>query len=120
MKDYIDRKDVLMAKIGQELYSYKQDLIKNYSKEKIINNAYEINFKEQIKDILKDNNLTETEIKMLLKTDNILDDFYKNWLKSDVNIWEQLEENVNFKLEQMTEDYEKKFRKMRSKSNEEI
>ena len=39
--------------VDQELFNYKQNLIKNYTPEQIINEAYEINFKEQIRDIVE-------------------------------------------------------------------
>lgn len=42
---YDDLKDMLMKKIDQELFNYKQNLIKNYTSEEIIQEAYKINFK---------------------------------------------------------------------------
>ena len=46
-------KDILMAKIEQEFSIYKQDLIKNCTKEEIIDKSYEINFKEETLSILE-------------------------------------------------------------------
>ena len=46
--NYDQLKDMLMKKIDQELFVYKQNLIKNYSPDEIIQEAYKINFKEHI------------------------------------------------------------------------
>lgn len=106
--DYDQLKDILMKKIDQELFNYKQNLIKNYTPEEIINEAYKINFKEQIRDSLDSSMLGRNEIKVLLKTENVLDRLYDYWEISDGNIWELLEEKVNEKIENMVVDYEKK------------
>ena len=106
--NYDDLKDILMKKVDQELYNYKQNLIKNYTPEQIINEAYEINFKEQIRDILDSKMLGRQEMKLLLKTDNILGKLYDYWEKSDGNIWGQLEDRVDEKITKMTLlDYQK-------------
>lgn len=106
--DYDDLKDILMKKVEQELYNYKQNLIKNYTPEQIINEAYEINFKEQIRDILDSSMLGRQKIKVLLKTDNILGELYDYWKHSNGNIWGQLEDRVEEKITKMTVlDYKK-------------
>lgn len=111
--DYDQLKDILMKKIDQELFVYKQNLIKNYTPEEIINEAYKINFKEQIRDSLDSSILGRNEIKALLKTENVLDKLYDYWENSDGNIWELLEDKVNEKIENMTIEYEKRKEKVR-------
>lgn len=111
--DYDQLKDMLMKKIDQELFAYKQDLIKNYTPDEIIQEAYKINFKEQIRDILDSSILDRNEIKVLLKTENVLDKIYDYWENSDGNIWELLEDKVNEKIENMTIEYEKRKEKAR-------
>lgn len=106
--DYDQLKDILMKKIDQELFNYKQNLIKNHTPEEIINEAYKINFKEQIRDSLDSSMLGRNEIKVLLKTENVLDRLYDYWEQSDGNIWELLEDKVNEKIENMVVEYEKK------------
>lgn len=106
-------KDMLMKKIDQELFAYKQNLIKNYTPDEIIQEAYKINFKEQIRDILDSSILDRNEIKALLKTENVLDKVYGYWENSDGNIWELLEDKVNEKIENMTIEYEKRKEKAR-------
>lgn len=111
--DDSNKKDILVAKIEQELFNYKQNLIKKYTPEQIIEQAYEINFREQIKYILIDKELNAQEIKMLLKTENILDKLYKKWEHSDGNIWEKLEDNVAQTIEKMSKNYQNNLRKAR-------
>ena len=106
--NYDDLKDILMKKVDQELYNYKQNLIKNYTPEQIINEAYEINFKEQLRDILDSSMLGRQELKVLLKTDNILAELYDYWKHSNGNIWGQLEDRVEEKITKMALlDYKK-------------
>ena len=64
--NYDDLKEMLMKKVEQEQFNYKQNLIKNYKPEKIIKEAYKINFREQIIDILDGKMLGRQEIKVLL------------------------------------------------------
>lgn len=111
--NYDDLKEMLMKKIDQELFNYKQNLIKNYTPEQIIEQAYEINFREQIKDILDSKMLDRQEIKVLLKTDKVIEKFYNHWENSDGNIWEQLEDNVSEKLDKIVLDYNKNKEKER-------
>ena len=111
--NYDQLKDMLMKKIDQELFVYKQNLIKNYTPEEIIDEAYKINFKEQIRDIIDSSILGRNEIKVLLKTENVLDKVYDYWESSDGNIWEQLEDKVNEKIENMTIEFQKRKEKVR-------
>lgn len=104
---YDDLKEMLMKKIDQELFNYKQNLIKNYTPEEIIQEAYEINFKEQIRDIIDSSMLGRNEIKMLLKTDNILVKLYGYWEHSDGSIWGLLEDKVSEKIGKMSVEYNK-------------
>ena len=111
--NYDQLKDMLMKKIDQELFVYKQNLIKNYTPEEIIDEAYKINFKEQIRDIIDSSMLGRNEIKVLLKTENVLDKVYDYWENSDGNIWGLLEDKVNEKIENMTIEFQKRKQKER-------
>ena len=106
--NYDQLKDTLMKKIDQELFNYKQNLIKNYTPEEIIQQAYETNFKEQIRDIIDSSMIGRQEIKVLLKTDNVIGKLYDYWENSDGNIWGLLEDRVSEKITKMTLlDYQK-------------
>lgn len=111
--NYDQLKDMLIKKIDQELFVYKQNLIKNCTPKEIIDEAYKINFKEQIRDIIDSSMLGRNEIKVLLKTENVLDKVYDYWESSDGNIWEQLEDKVNEKIENMTIEFQKRKEKVR-------
>lgn len=111
--NYDQLKDMLMKKIDQELFVYKQNLIKNYTPEEIIDEAYKINFKEQIRDIIDSSMLGRNEIKILLKSENVLDKVYDYWENSDGNIWGLLEDKVNEKIENMAIEYQKRKEKAR-------
>ena len=110
---YDEIKEMLMKKIEQELFNYKQNLIKNYTPEQIIEHAYEINFREQIKDILDSKMLGRNEIKVLLKTDNVIGKLYDYWEHSDGYIWEKLEDRVDEKLDKMVLEFQKNKEKVR-------
>lgn len=110
---YDEIKEMLMKKIEQELFNYKQNLIKNYTPEQIIEHAYEINFREQIKDILDSRMLGRNEIKVLLKTDNVIGKLYDYWEHSDGYIWEKLEDRVDEKLDTMVLEFQKNKEKVR-------
>lgn len=105
--NYDDLKDKLMKKIDKEIFDYKQDLIKNKTPEEIIKEAYEINFKDQIRDILDSSMLGRTEMKVLLKADNVIGKIYDYWVHSDGYIWDKLEDRTNEKIEQLVMLYEK-------------
>lgn len=102
---YDEIKSLLMKKVEQELFNYKQNLIKNKTPEEIIENAYQINIKEQIKDIMGDFIFSKEQMQILLKTDNILDKLYYKYEHSDGNIWGQLEDNVSEKIGEIFKEY---------------
>lgn len=115
LMNYDQLKDTLMKKIDQELFNYKQNLIKNYTPEEIIQEAYEINFKEQIRDIIDSSMIGRQEIKVLLKTDNVIGKLYDYWVHSDGNIWGLLEDKVNEKIEKMSIEYDKQKRQEKAR-----
>lgn len=105
---YEDLKEMLMKKIDQELFNYKQNLIRNYTPEQIIEQAYKINIKQQIRDIIDGIIFSKEQVQILLKTDNIVENLYDRYEKSDGNIWSYLEDNVSEKLGDIVKEYNKK------------
>lgn len=105
---YEDLKEMLMKKIDQELFNYKQNLIRNYTPEQIIEQAYKINIKQQIRDIIDGIIFSKEQVQILLKTDNIVENLYERYEKSDGNIWSYLEDNVSEKLGDIVKEYNKK------------
>jgi len=107
---YDELKEMLMKKIDQELFNYKQNLIKNYIPKEIVEQAYKINVKQQIRDIVDGIIFSKEQVQVLLKTDNLLDKLYDQYEKSDGNIWEQLEDNVEGSLENIIKEYKNRNR----------
>ena len=68
--EYDKLKYVLMNKIYQEFSEYKQNLVKKFTKEEIIDKSYEITFKEETVLILEGLILVRNKIKALLNTEN--------------------------------------------------
>ncbi len=80
----------LENKLLEEYTSFIDELM-NKSKEEILNSAYEIICKQEIKDTLCSSNLDELEIKALLEEDNILTEFYHDWLDCDIPLGNSME-----------------------------
>ena len=94
-------KDILMAKIEQEFSIYKQDLIKNCTKEEIIDKSYEINFKEETLSILEGATLSFKEIKALLSTEKVLGKMYNKYMNIETE--ETLQKVVKIKANSLNE-----------------
>ena len=99
--------DKLIEKLEQELKEYK-----SYVKEKgvdfAIDKAYELTVKQEVIDcIAYDNELSKEQIKALLKCDNVLEDCYDEWLKTDGNLREHLNYSVDKSVEHIIDDYRK-------------
>lgn len=75
--NYEQLKDTLINKIEQEFSEYKQNLIKNFTPEEIIEKSYEITFKEETILILNGYMLDKNQITALLNTEKPLDKMYK-------------------------------------------
>ena len=70
-----------------------------------IEQAYKINIKQQIRDIIDGIIFSKEQIQVLLKTDNLLEKLYDKYEKSDGNIWEYLEDNVGDSLGNIVKEY---------------
>lgn len=82
--------EILENKLLQEYTNFINELM-NKSKEEILNSAYEITCKQEIKDILCNSDLDDLEIKALLEEENILTEFYHDWLDCDVPLSNSME-----------------------------
>lgn len=97
----------LNKKLNDEFETYKKKVIKK-SPEEIINTAYELTVKEEIKDLLTFMNLDDREVKMLLKENNLLDYFYEDWLDTDVPLSDSIEMTIEDSLINLTKFYNRK------------
>ena len=87
-------------KLNKELKQFKKNL-KKKSKNEIIDTAYELTCKEEIKQELL--NLDDDKKEFLyLQNENILNEFYSNWLKYDSplsdSIRDSIDETINRKM----------------------
>lgn len=99
--------DKLLKKLEQELKDYKQ-YVKEQGVDFAIDKAYELTVKQEVIDcIAYDNELSKEQIKSLLKFDNILDDCYDEWIKTDGNLREHLNYSVDKSINHITDDYRK-------------
>lgn len=106
-------KDILMTKIEQEFSLYKQDLIKNCTKEEIIDKSYETTFKEETLAILEGAILDKKEIKALLNTEKILENMYNKYMNIETRMLNNMTDIVQEIVEDIDKEFTKKIEKVR-------
>jgi hypothetical protein len=106
-------KDTLMAKIEQEFNEYKQNLIKNFSPEEIIEKSYETAFKEETISILQGYILDRNEIKALLNTNKALDKMYQKYLNVETSMLGNATDIVRDIVEDMNKEFMRKREEVR-------
>ena len=84
----------LYNKLDNELKELHGNLLEK-GKEEILNSAYEITVKEQIRDILKEMNLHEVEKEILFLRDDLLTELYQDWLHHDSSLREPITDSVD-------------------------
>ena len=102
-------KGTLVDKIEQEFNVYKQQIISNLSKEEIINKAFEISMKDEIRYLISVFTLEKKEIQALLKTDNILDTLYTKSAEGKTNPLETFQDLVIEDVSNIAEEFEKNY-----------
>ncbi len=75
----LEEKNSLDKKLDKEFTNFCENT-KTKSPQEILNSAYEITVKEEIKDSLKSMELYPLEVSALLKQKDILSEFYHDWL----------------------------------------
>ena len=103
-------KEVLIAKIEQELSQYKQNLIKNYTREEIIENSYETVFKEEFSSIVYGLDLDKSTIKVLLNTEKVLDTMYKKYMQKETIILDDITDVTIEIINDINKEYNQKKR----------
>lgn len=112
----------LERKLEQEYKSFINSLIKNNTKEEILNKAYEITTKSELKSVLMSMDLYPKEKAILLDTEDILDEFYKDWLDEDTQLGESLYYSIENSIAGATKYYNKqgKFKPSRYSETENL
>lgn len=85
----VDLDLALQTKLEREFNHFKKGL-KKLPKNKIIEKAYEITSKEEIKDTLINMDLHKTEKEILFLQDDILNEFYHDWLDCDIPLGDSM------------------------------
>ena len=103
----IDLDLALETKLEREFNHFKRGL-KKLPKNKIINKAYEITAKEEIKDTLINMDLHDAEKEMLFYQDDILNEFYHDWLDCDVPLGDSMQYCIEESIATLTKYMGKK------------
>ena len=103
----IDMDLALQTKLEREFKHFKKGL-KKLPKNKIIDKAYEITSKEEIKDILINMDLHDAEKEMLFYQDDILNEFYHDWLDCEVPLGDSMQYCVEESIATLTKYMDKK------------
>lgn len=103
----IDLDLALQTKLEREFNHFKKGL-KKLPKSKIIDKAYELTSKEEIKDILINMDLHDAEKEMLFYQDDILNEFYHDWLDCDVPLGDSMQYCVEDSIATLTKYMGKK------------
>lgn len=86
----VDLDLALKTKLEREFNYFKKGL-KKLPKNKIIEKAYELTAKEEIKDTLINMDLHDAEKEMLFYQDDILNEFYHDWLDCDIPLGDSMQ-----------------------------
>ena len=103
----IDLDLALETKLEREFNHFKRGL-KKLPKNKIIDKAYEITAKEEIKDTLINMELHDAEKEMLFMQDDVLNKFYHDWLDCDVPLGDSMQYCIEESIATLTKYMGKK------------
>ncbi len=107
--DEIDLNSKLANKLDKEFKKFKNEL-KKLPKFKIIDKAYELVTKEEIKDNLIKMSLYDEEKEMLILQEDVLNEFYHDWLDSDVPLGDSMKECVEESITTLSRYFNKNFK----------
>lgn len=97
----VDLDNALESMLEREIKHFKKGL-KKLPKGKIIDKAYELVCKEEIKEELKYMELHDAEKEMMLIQGDILDEFYKDWLNEDAQLGESMQNSISESIGMLT------------------
>ena len=97
---------LLEEKLEKEFNTFREKL-KTKSPEEIIDKAYELIVKEEIKEELKKMKLHDQEKVIMIDQDDLLTEFYHDWLDTDVPLGDALKEILEESVASLTRYYGK-------------
>ena len=104
MLEIEELKQKLYKKIEQELEDYKEEL-KTKTPEEIIESAYQLVVKDEIKEELKCRDFERYEIIALLKEKDLLTEFYTDWYTSDGRLGEIISYTMDDTIKIISDNY---------------
>lgn len=99
--------DKLDNKLEKEYSKFYNNLQKK-SKKEILDSAYELTVKGELKDRLKSTDLFQLEVIAMLDQKDLLNEFYQDWLNVDTPLGEVLEESIDESISMLTRYYEQR------------
>jgi len=99
-------REILDEKVEIEFKKFK-DSLKEKSKEEIIEKYYETTAKSELKDEIKNMNLHDKEVAVMINQDDLLTEFYHDWLDSDVTLGESMQDTIQESVASITRYYGK-------------
>ena len=99
--EILDLDLALEGMLEREFNHFKKGL-KKLPKSKIIEKAYELVCKEEIKEELKYMELHDAEKEMMIIQGDILDEFYKDWLNEDSTLGESMQNSISESIGMLT------------------
>lgn len=97
---------LLEEKLEKEFNAFREKL-KTKSPEEIIDKAYELIVKEEIKEELKNMKLHDQEKVIMIDQDDLLTEFYHDWLDTDVPLGDVLKDTLEESVASLTRYYGK-------------
>lgn len=97
---------LLEKKLEKEFNAFREKL-KTKSPEEIIDKAYELIVKEEIKEELKNMKLHDQEKVIMIDQDDLLTEFYHDWLDTDVPLGDALKYTLEESVASLTRYYGK-------------
>ena len=97
----IDLDNALETMLDRELNQFKKEL-KRLPRGKILEKAYELVCKEEIKEEIKYMELHDAEKELMLIRGNILQEFYNDWLDEDTTLGESMQNSISESIAMMT------------------
>ena len=94
--------DLALETILEREFNHFKKGLKKLSKGKIIEKAYELVCKEEIKEELKYMELHDAEKEMMIIQGNILEEFYRDWLDEDSTLGESMQNSIGESLAMLT------------------
>lgn len=106
--------DYLKQKLEKKMDNEYEDLVtelKQSTPEKILDRAYELVVKDEIRGQIKNMNLDESELKALIKEPDLLSECYEDWKSADSQLGEIVSYTIIDTIEIIEENYHKEVSK---------